>query len=224
MDAPTGPTEDVTEMRPPPPPWPPPPSVYDGTTATSLTLLERVKVQDRDAWQHLVTLYTPLLRHWCRRWGVADEDVDDMLQEVFQAVFCGLKNFRREREGDSFRAWLRGVARNKTLVHFRGRGSCRGLGGTDFYKRSLLVPDRMDDLAPDREEEQLVGTLYQDALAIVRDEFESRTWQAFWKATVDGRPSTEIAEDLGMTAAAVRQAKSRVLRRLKDLLGEPIKP
>jgi len=208
-------------MHGPPTPRPHPTPGDAGAAATSLTLLERVKVQDGDAWRRLVALYTPLLRYWCRRWGVAGEDVDDVLQEVFQAVSGSLKDFRREREGDSFRAWLRGVARNKTLVLFRRVGPSRGPGGTDFYRRSLLIPDRDGDPAHDDEEGQLVGALYQDALRLVRDEFEGKTWQAFWRATVDGQASSAIAEDLGMSAAAVRQAKSRVLRRLKDVLGEP---
>jgi RNA polymerase sigma-70 factor (ECF subfamily) len=194
-----------------------------GSALTSLTLLEGAKVQDEHAWQRLVSLYSPLLRHWCRQWGVAGTDADDVLQEVFQAVSHGLKEFRRDREGDSFRGWLRGIARNKTLLYFRRRGS-RGMGGTDFYRQSLLVPDPACARGPDEEEGQLIGVLYRDALRIVRNEFEDRTWQAFWRATVEGHPSVAIADDLGISPAAVRQAKSRVLRRLKNLLGESPPP
>src|SRR5262245_52594149 len=84
----------------------------DGRNATSLTLIERAKVRDEDAWQRLVRLYTPFLRHWCRRWGVDDSDFDDILQDVFRAVLTSLGEFRRDRQGDSFRAWLRGIARH----------------------------------------------------------------------------------------------------------------
>ena len=37
---------------------------------------------------------------------------------------------------------------------------------------------------------------------------------------VDGRTSEEVAAELGLKAAAVRQAKVRILRRLKSELGE----
>ena len=205
-----------------PPPLTPP--IAGDAAATSLTLLERVKVRDSDAWRRLVNLYSPLLRHWCRRWGVAPDDVDDVVQEVFQAVSGGLEGFRRDREGDSFRNWLRGVARHKALSLFRRRGA-RGPGGTDFYRKSLLVPDPGRGPASDEEEGHLVGSLYQDALGLVRGEFEGRTWQAFWRAAVEGQSPAVIASDLGVTPAAVRQAKSRVLRRLKDVLGEaPLPP
>jgi RNA polymerase sigma-70 factor, ECF subfamily len=203
---------------------PPPISGGDGTNSTSLTLIERVKVHDGEAWQRLVTLYTPLLRHWCHRWGLDDADTDDVLQDVFQAIFSSLKEFRRDREGDSFRGWLRGVARNKTLYFLRRRGS-PGQGGTEFLRRSLLVPDPgRDPVGVEEEEGHLFCELYQNALRLVRGEFEDRTWQAFWRAAVEGQSPSVIAEDLGVTAAAVRQAKSRVLRRLKGALGLPASP
>jgi RNA polymerase sigma-70 factor (ECF subfamily) len=37
---------------------------------------------------------------------------------------------------------------------------------------------------------------------------------------VEGRDPVSVAESLGVTTAAVRQAKSRVLRRLKQEMGE----
>ncbi len=197
----------------------------DTANATSLTLIDRVKVHDNDAWERLVTLYTPFLHFWCRRWGVSPEDADDILQEVFQAISSSLKDFRREHPDDSFRGWLRGIARHKALSLLRRRG-CRGPGGTDFYRRSLLIPDRSNTPVPDDdepEETRAVETLYQQALDLVREQFEERTWQAFWRATIDGQSPAIIAEDLGVTPAAVRQAKSRVLRRFKDILGEPLR-
>ena len=57
-------------------------------------------------------------------------------------------------------------------------------------------------------------------MALVREEFEERTWEAFWRVTVEGQTSTAVADALSMTPAAVRQAKSRVLRRLREEFGE----
>jgi RNA polymerase sigma-70 factor (ECF subfamily) len=69
--------------------------------------------------------------------------------------------------------------------------------------------------------EQVTG-LYHRALELVRGEFEERTWQMFWQTVVDGRTPADVAADLGVSAAAVRQAKSRVLRRLKEEAGDVI--
>jgi RNA polymerase sigma-70 factor (ECF subfamily) len=193
----------------------------DTPSSTSLTLIDRIKVHDKEAWERLVTLYTPFLHYWCRRWGVSRADADDVLQEAFHAISKNLKDFRREQTGHSFRGWIRGIARNKALS-LRRRHKLRAKGGTGFYRQSLLIPDRGIPSIADNEkaENEAIGILYEHALKLVRAEFEDRTWQAFWRAVVDGQAPTIIAEDLGVTAAAVRQAKSRVLRRLKIILGE----
>jgi RNA polymerase sigma-70 factor (ECF subfamily) len=58
--------------------------------------------------------------------------------------------------------------------------------------------------------------LCRRALECVRGEFEPRTWQAFWRAFVDGHAPADIAADLGLTVNAVYLAKSRILRRLRE--------
>ena len=195
-----------------------------GADATSLTLLAGIKLDDEASWRRVVDLYTPFLRYWCRRWGVRGEEANDVVQEVFQAAFLCLKDFRRDRQGDSFRGWLRGIARHKVLTLLRRRVD-RGPGGTDFYRRSLLVPDSEGPpiLGGDEAEGRLdLESVYRDLLGLVRAEFEDRTWQAFWRSAVEGQAPAIIAEDLGVTPAAIRQAKSRVLRRFRELLGESV--
>ena len=65
-----------------------------------------------------------------------------------------------------------------------------------------------------------VSQLYRRALEYVRSEFTERLWQAFWLTAIEERLPADLAAQLGMTPAAIRQAKSRVLRRLKQELGE----
>ena len=58
------------------------------------------------------------------------------------------------------------------------------------------------------------------ALDLIRSEFESRTWEAFWGVAVGRGKPADVAADLGMTVAAVYMAKSRVLRRLREEFTE----
>ncbi len=74
---------------------------------------------------------------------------------------------------------------------------------------------------PEDSADDLSG-LYRRALELVRAEFEERTWEAFWRAAVEGQPPDLIARDLGVTPAAVRKAKSRVLHRLRQEVGDLI--
>jgi RNA polymerase sigma-70 factor (ECF subfamily) len=63
------------------------------------------------------------------------------------------------------------------------------------------------------------GLLHR-AMEMVKAEFEPRTWNAFWRSAIENEPTAEIGAHLGITANSVRQAKSRVLRRLREELGE----
>jgi RNA polymerase sigma-70 factor (ECF subfamily) len=201
----------MTEERPVSPP------VTD-SRHTSRSLLERARHRDPAAWQRLVSLYEPLVRHWCRRGVVAPQDSDDVVQEVFATAFAALDTFRHAEHSGSFRGWLQGVTRNRVKEHFRRlRRDVQGAGGSDAYGVLLGhagLPDLPDH--PDEEERALCGQLYRRALELVRCDFEPHTWQMFVRSVIDGQPSTAIAAEMGTTAGAVRQARSRVLRRLRE--------
>jgi RNA polymerase sigma-70 factor (ECF subfamily) len=190
---------------------------------TSLTLLERLRANEPDAWGTMVRLYTPLVFHWCARGGVRGADADDISQEVFRAAAAGFAAFRRERAGDTFRGWLRGITRNMLLQHFRRSGrQPAASGGTEAFVRLHEVTDAAPGLADEDDPAPEVEGLRRRALELVRCEFEDRTWQMFWVTVVDGRSPVDIAAELGVTPAAVRKAKSRVLHRLREQFGELI--
>ncbi len=187
---------------------------------TSRSLLLRVKANDQDAWQRLVGLYTPLVSHWCRQWGAPADDLPDLVQEVFAAVARGLGTYRADDPGATFRGWLRTIARNKLRDHLR-RGPAHGEGGSEALVRLQELPDD-DDGADLSEGDAEVAALYRRALEQVRCQFEERTWRAFWRVAIEDRSPAEVAAELGLSPNGVRQAKSRVLRRLKEELGELI--
>jgi RNA polymerase sigma-70 factor (ECF subfamily) len=199
-----------------------PRSAPDAQQDTSKTLLQRLRANDDEAWRVMVQLYTPLVRHWAIRGGVRGPDVEDVAQEVLQAAATNMQNFRREQPGDSFRGWLRGITRNMVLQHFRRSGrNPRASGGTDAL---VQLQEVADAATPDEEEdpvEELDG-LRRRALELVRSEFEESTWRAFWMTVVEGRAPADIASEMGVTPTAIRMAKSRVLRRLKETFGDLI--
>ena len=186
---------------------------------TSLSLLDRARHHDEPSWQRLVTLYGPLVEHWCRRGGARPEDAADLAQEVFLAVSQGLGRFERRGPG-SFRAWVRGITRHKLLDSYR-RAEHRpaAAGGSTALERLLEVPDPQPGSGEDSDE---MSGLYRRAVDLIRGEFEERTWQAFWLTAVEGREAPAAAAELGMSPVAVRIAKSRVLARLRDEAEELI--
>jgi RNA polymerase sigma-70 factor (ECF subfamily) len=75
---------------------------------------------------------------------------------------------------------------------------------------------------PDEDAPVEVQGLYQRALEQVRGEFEVRTWQMFWQTLVENRSAADVAAEFGVSSAAVRKARSRVLLRLREEMGELI--
>jgi RNA polymerase sigma-70 factor, ECF subfamily len=187
--------------------------------STSRSLLARVHANDPAAWDRLVTLYAPLIWHWCRRMNLPSQDIADVFQEVFKAVAMHIPHFHRDRPKDTFRGWLRTITKNKVHDHFRRlQREPRAAGGTDAQLRWSLVPEAAWD--DDEPESGASHHLFHRALELIQGEFEERSWRAFWRVVVDGRSPQEVAQELAMSAGAVRVAKCRVLHRLRQELGD----
>jgi RNA polymerase sigma-70 factor, ECF subfamily len=194
----------------------------DSRPGTSITLLDRARANEAGAWDRLVSLYAPLVVYWCRAAGLPPDDSDDLLQEVFLAAATGLARFRHDQPGYTFRGWLRGITRNTLLAHYRRRTrEPAGEGGTESQRRiqGLAEPDVH---LPEDDPPEQSRAVYRRALELVRGEFEEKTWQMFWQVAVEDQPVADVAERFGVTAAAVRKAKSRVLFRLKQEVGDII--
>jgi RNA polymerase sigma-70 factor (ECF subfamily) len=191
------------------------------STATSRSLLEGIRADEPAAWDRLIRLYAPLVYRWCRGWDLPEQETGDVLQDVFQAVATHIASFRKDRNTDTFHGWLRTIAQNKVRDHFRKAArEPGGAGGTDAQIRFARLPVAQPAVQDDSSEVRAIRGLLGRALELIRGEFEVRTWQAFWLTAVEERVPKDVALDLGMSSGAVRVAKSRVLQRLREELGE----
>lgn len=193
-----------------------------GQTSTSRSLLLAAQHDDPAAWERLVKLYAPLVANWCRRASVPDQDVGDVIQEVFTALARSVERFRKEAPRDTFRGWLAVITRNKIFDYFRRRSDePAAAGGTEAAMLLAQVPGVDDELAGGELADAAFGEVVQRALSTIQGEFHERTWQAFWNVVVEGRLPSEVAAELQMSSGAIRVAKSRVLLRLRKELGDP---
>lgn len=196
----------------------------EATEPTSLSLLQRARAHDQEAWRQLVHLYGPLVQSWCERAGLSTEDTADVFQETFRTVARQLGEFRPTRAVGSFRCWLRAVGRTKIADHFRRRQPAVGQGGTDAQRHlANLIDEFPDEDDPDGPAEDTL--VVRRALELIRPEFSESNWSAFWQVAVEGRSAVEVAQELNVNPQAVRQANYRIRRRLrlvlKDLVDEP---
>jgi RNA polymerase sigma-70 factor (ECF subfamily) len=186
--------------------------------STSLTLLCDLRVGGATAWRKFLYLYTPLIASWCRKAGLQEADAADVCQEVFHGVNAGISDLRFGPD-HSFRGWLWTITRRCLAKHFeRCLNSPTAVGGTDAIVRMNSLPGWIrEDSAPDGSDGS--GEVLMRAAEMIRGDFEEKTWQAFWLSTVENRPPAEISTQLNMTVNAVRQARFRVLVRLREFVG-----
>lgn len=188
--------------------------------STSSELIRRAQDYDQAAWQRLADLYGALVYGWARGANLQQSDAADVVQEVFRAAATNIEQFRHEDPSHSFRGWLWTVTHNKICDHYRDVAARSEVtGGSDARRRLQELPDLASEAPPPPDEASL-GYVRRQALEMVRAHFEPHTWQAFWRVTVQRDEPADVAEDLGMSVAAVYMAKSRVLKRLRRELEE----
>jgi RNA polymerase sigma-70 factor (ECF subfamily) len=181
---------------------------------TSVSLLRRLqRPQDAAAWDRFVALYRPLFCTWARQLRVPAADVDDLVQEVLAALLVKLPRFERRTDG-SFRGWLWTVTRHKWLELQRRRPLPAAGAGPDLT--TVEGPDHAEQVCDQEFRERLLAR----ALALIKNDFPGKTWQAFWEVTVAGKAPAEVAAALGLTVGAVHAARFRVLGRLRQDLAD----
>jgi RNA polymerase sigma-70 factor (ECF subfamily) len=186
---------------------------------TRLSLISRIRGEDGAAWTELVDLYSPLVTFWCRRQGISDSDLQDLNQEVFFAVSRSIDRYQPSGHSGSFRGWLWGLARHKLIDAVRRRQrSLAARGGSTALQVLQNVPE--DLVETDQDERLQFSLLVHRALEQVRSEFEPKSWQAFWRTTVEGLSVANVAAEMDLSSATIRQHRSRILRRLRSQLGE----
>lgn len=188
---------------------------------TRASLLTRARRRDPVAWGELVDLYGPLIAHWCRRCGLDSHASADCVQDVFVAVSGALDRFRSSRTSGSFRAWLWTITSNKIRDHARRDVRYEeAAGGSTALRAINQVVDLASFPTDDSSDDQQINDLVSRGLQQVRGEFAEKTWSIFERTVVDGVLTSQVAQEFGVTPATVRQSRSRILRRLRQQLGD----
>lgn len=192
-------------------------------TLSSSSLLVRIRSHDDEAWSRFSSLYTPVIYGLCRVAKIQPADAEDISQEVLNSVAKKIDDFRKEKSSDSFRGWLYFIVRNKIHDHFRRiQRRPNAMGGSSFNEVVHQVSAPLDESSFLMDTDSETDPALMRALEMIRSEFEDRTWQAFWRMVVNGERAVDVAEDLGMKPNSVRQAKFRIMQRLRSEFGDLI--
>lgn len=182
-------------------------------------MLADLKGFSEKRWSEFELVYKPLLLYWIRRKNVPPSAIDDVLQEAWISIAKGIAAFERGAGQGSFRGWLRTIVQRRVADYFRSLPADQA--GPPELLDAVVSPEQRDpeELAG---EEQALREVEARALELVRSQTQEKTWQMFWKSTVENVPTAELAQEYGVSTAAVRVAKQRVRNRLREVMIDDV--
>jgi RNA polymerase sigma-70 factor (ECF subfamily) len=167
---------------------------------------------DAEAWRAFVDVYAPAIFAFARRNGLQSADAADVTQDVCRSVAGAMRSFQYNPDRGRFRGWLFTIVRNQ-LKMFRRAQARRPIGAE-------LVGDVPDDTAAETWDLECRRRLFVWACQRVRPTVSPTTWAAFWRTAVDEASGEAVAQETGLSVAAVYLAKSRVLARLRQTIAD----
>lgn len=163
------------------------------------TWVEAAQDGDMGAFRQLYERFLPYVRRHVGRLMGPDEEVDDVVQEVFVEVYESLSDFEFRSK---FKTWLYRVARNVAISHMRGQKETVDLGD--------LRPLRADARTLSKiEARDQVRSLYT-----VLEQCKPESREAFLLHEVEEMKLREIAE---LTDTSINTIASRVRRTREKL-------
>ncbi|MEM8911675.1 MAG: sigma-70 family RNA polymerase sigma factor [Planctomycetota bacterium] len=172
---------------------------------------------NQSAWWEFVDQYEPFLKHLVTRLGVPTRDVSDATQQVLMAIAGSVGNWKDDGGEASFRRWVSRVARN-VVIRFmtRQRKQINGLGGSQALS---LIAGQQEDTEPAMEQ-QYEYELILWAAQRVKTEFAEASWQAFFATMIEDQSVAETAQHLGVSPGSIYMSRSRIIRRIRQLVAE----
>ena len=168
----------------------------DDRAAQDQRVVQAVLAGDRNAFGELVTRYQKLVASVAWRYGVGQEEIEDLVSEIFFKVYRKLRQYRPDHP---FSTWLYRLAANHVLDH--GRRSRRRELPTE-------MPEQLRDSGPGPAEQVDDG----ERLSLVRcglSQLRPRYREVLFLVYIEGLRVEEAARTLGVPQGTI---KSRLMR------------
>lgn len=184
--------------------------------ATSLTLLMRLKQDGAPrevAWADFRRRYAPIIAGFARNLGAADQDIDDLIQDVLTGFYSAQPTFMFDPDKGRFRGYLKTCVinllarRHNKKLQLDGRPIEEIDPGDDSAERAWQASWEREQLHRAIED---VRKYYQD----------NETFQAFYRVTMAGDDPKAVATALDLSVDSVYQAKTRCTARLRSVLAQ----
>lgn len=184
---------------------------------TSTTLLRDIASDTANSrWGEFVSRYRPMMVAFLRdKFPLLD--ADDVIQETLVALVGVLPHYRYSPdETGHFRNYLTGILRNKALK--RCDRLSRDTALKENYVREGISPVPNQAESDEAEWRKAVMELAMRQL-LADDSIHEQSKQIFQRLTVDGMSPDDVAVAYGTTRNNVDKIKSRMIGRLREIVG-----
>jgi RNA polymerase sigma-70 factor (ECF subfamily) len=168
------------------------------------------------AWTVFDAAYREVVLGWCRR-QLSDELAEDVTQDIMLKLFAELSRHEHDPQRGRFRSWL------KTVVMNAVRDVCRkqwrlpvpaAQGGTKFGEWIEQWPDSSEELF--EEVAAKTNVVASEVVRRVRERVSDQSWGVFCAMAEEERPAAAVAQNYGLSVAAVYKIKFRVTKALRE--------
>jgi len=167
------------------------------------------------AWELLDRRYRPIIVGLACRLGLTEQDALDVAQDTMIRVLGEYRDGKYDRQRGRMRSWILAIARTKIVDVHRKRGIRKEARG-----ESALVTLPRDEAIDDLWEAERRRVVLRESLESLRAESRTadRTVQAFEMLVFHKRSVSDVAEALEMSDNDVYLAKSRIAKKLKEIV------
>lgn len=165
--------------------------------------------QDHQRWFEFNQLYRPMIRNILINKGLRNEELDDVVQEVYLSMLSTIERFKYDRDKGRFRSWLGKISQRAASAHRRrqARESADLRQVDDFVEGTDSPQDYTDDRT-------------RLCLELARSQFDERTWLPFYLRVIEETPIKEVQRITKMKPNAIYQSIHRVKQCLRELLSQ----
>jgi RNA polymerase sigma factor (sigma-70 family) len=168
-----------------------------------IDIVRAAQAGDREAWEPLVTEFTPLLRSIARQYRLASAAAEDVVQATWTAAFCHIGQLR---EPEAFPGWLCVTARRQALRTIESRQR-------EVPVEEPRSPEESDDASFE------TALLREEARAAVRAAVERlpERQRSLMNALLNGSASSYavLSSKLMMPLGSIGPTRERALARLR---------
>ena len=172
---------------------------------------EMYDAMDRHELDVLIREHQSEIYRYLRYLGAGPAEAEDLVQDTFLSAYTQSRTPESE-DGRLWAAWLRGIARNHLLMHFRRRRTARVLAGSETLKQS-------EEIWKDEFLREGDGFDYVEALRKCLEGISGRPREIVALFYKDNKSRAEIAKTVGLSEDGIKS----MLRRIRDSLGACVK-